>query len=536
VGVAAVLVGTLAPLRNPLGVEVAPDEPPVAVESVSADGLRVLLSNLEAPASLSTAPRPVDGNAWVRLPYKPRPSIIDAAVALVCEAEDPNIVVPLASDDELDRVVAELSSVVHDAAEHRQHIVCFLSGVPGSGKTLVGLRLTHDPDIRTKLVGGGTAPLYLSGNGPLVNVLTEALARDHLIRNPAEKAARARRHAHSLIRLVHSFTKDYGSDPTRRPECRVVVFDEAQRAWDEQQMVSKGAAPKNAPITEPEMLLQIMEREPWAVVIALVGNGQEINSGEAGMANWFTAISNRNALGTEWTAFAAKDGPGGGTHTTRRDSLHLTTSRRAQGLADAAEWVDAVLECRFADARAVLSSTTMFTVKVTRDLTTARNWLRSFERRYRPGLVASSRAARLRAYGIEINRQFLDTINWADWFLDLPPRVTSSYSLEIPATEFKCQGLELDNVGMCWGWDLVPAKARDAWLARRFDTHWNRWNNVKSPDRRRFALNSYRVLLTRARRGMVIWVPPGDATDSTTSPKDMDLVADVLKASGALPI
>ena len=527
----AAVVATLA-MTGPddgVGPRVIPDKLPESALRLSRHGLRSYLESL-ALADAQTAPTP---EQWLDVAYSPRPTIVDAAVGLVASASDPTITVPLADDEELLRLTAALADVVHSAATSLRHVVVFVAGVPGAGKTLVGLRIAHDEHIVARLRKEGAVPLYLSGNYPLVQVLTEALARDRSV-EPAVSLRDARVAARALIRMVHDFVTQHAAADSPLPATNLVVFDEAQRAWDAEQMARGPSNTVGVGVSEPEALLRAMSRKPWAVVVALVGTGQEIHRGEAGVEAWAEALNRTQHEETTWSAIA----PGA-----IADSIHevdtdeafvLSTSRRAQDLPDMAEWVEAVLALDCASAEGILAESS-FDVFVTRELDPARRWLGSRERRLRPGLVASARAGRLRPYGLELSNDFLRAIQWDRWFLDLPPSLHSSYLLEVAATEFKCQGLELDLVGMCWGWDFSPAKGLDVWEVKDLQPAAARWRKT-SPLRRKLTVNAYRVLLTRARVGMVVWVPRGDRGDPSRPRKPMDRVYEVLVKSGARPL
>jgi hypothetical protein len=345
-----------------------------------------------------------------------------------------------------------------------------ITGVPGAGKTLVGLRLAHDHGVVESLRDVGSTPLFLSGNGPLVEVLVEALTRDFVHRNPALGAEKARRRAGSLVKLVHGFTREQLDVQNAPAVSRVVVFDEGQRAWHAKQMQRKldpvtwpGDALRREVPSEPELMLEVMERQTWALVVVLVGEGQEINTGETGAELWIDAVEIRNRKRADlvWSGLAPRRLLAGGrqVQAVRAAPLHLASSRRNVGASRLADWVDAVLARDAGRAQAAIGAST-YRICVTRDLSAAREWLRREDERRRFGLVASARAGRLRAYGIETSAQLLASVSWPNWFLDRPPSLEASNSLEIAATEFKCQGLELDYVGVCWSgtWCLTTRR------------------------------------------------------------------------------
>src|SRR6185295_7250994 len=215
-------------------------------------------------------------------------------------------------------------------------------------------------------------------------------------------------------------------------------------------------------------------------------------------------------------------------------SLHLRTNLRSLRSQVVSSWVNAVIDGDSKAAPKCVINTAEFPIALTRDLDRARSWLR--ERctdrvgsgLY--GLVASSGALRLRAHGLEVSAQFRAGITYEDWFLRELPDMRSSQMLEVAATEFECQGLELDWVGVCWGDDVTRGDGADGWDLRRFIS--NKWTKVRQPDRRQFILNKYRVLLTRARKGFVVWVPRGADDDETRSPARLDRTAAFLLECG----
>jgi hypothetical protein len=398
---------------------------------------------------------------------------------------------------------------------------------------LVGLSLAHLSESRTDAIH------FMSGNGPLVSVLQEVFRRHAM--QKGVPSSQAQISAETLIENVHHFAKEYTEkDKDRAPSNHVVVFDEAQRAWDKAQSLRKFAREDS----EPDMLLKIMERhENWACVIALVGGGQEINDGEAGLEEWGKALSRRP---TEWQVYASPEVIDGGTSTAHRrlfgegveprnvqtnEMLHLKTSNRSLRADNLAAWVNAVL-AGDAVAAAAFKIADKFPLFLTRSLTQARNKLRHEalgESRF--GLVGSSEADRLRAEGLEPSGTFHRDYPWHHWYLAAREDVRSSYYCEVFATEFEIQGLELDWIGLCWGGDLI--RDHDEWQTRKFWTPGiPKWIQIKSEAERQYRINAYRVLLTRARQGTVIYVPAGDANDPTRSPAEMDCTAEYLLRCG----
>ena len=331
--------------------------------------------------------------------------------------------------------------------------------------------------------------------------------------------------------------------PDEAPPEHVVVFDEAQRAWDGEQMHLKKRGSKS----EAELMLDVMARCPdWAVIVALIGFGQEIHQGEAGLAEWGRALERRSE---NWLVMAPPvvldrrvegsmclfaSGPSDILAIGREPHLHLATSIRSHRARLVGDWVQAVIDCDSHTAKTLFEDSTDFPIRFTRDLATARTWLRTqcgtLPYPGNCGLVASSGALRLRAHGLEVSSGFRRGFPYEDWFLAGPDDVRSAAMLEVAATEFECQGLELDWVGVCWGGDLVFDANSHSWLTRRFAG--SRYLSVNNPVSQRFLLNKYRVLLTRARKGMIIWVPPGSAADATREAKHFDATADFLDTCG----
>lgn len=475
---------------------------------------------------------------WSVGKYHAVPTIVEAALAIFAGMEVREIAHSHASAENLTSTVDEVVRLAKMAKEATQRIICFVSGVPGSGKTLAGLRAVHDPELQRD---AAMAPTFLSGNGPLVKILRAALAEDMKERQklnggPRMTATERLRQVKTLIENVHVFARTYFDDVGKAaPPNHVIVFDEAQRAWNEEQNERKfGRA-----ISEPEMILEIMSRLPWSLVVALIGGGQEINTGEAGLQEWGRALS---AKFPTWKIYASEEAISGGPSVagsrlcvndnqsmTRAAALHLPVSQRSYRAQAITEWSNSLLRGKLEDARRALKGCEAFPVYLTRNLKIAKSWLNLMARgSSRCGLVTSSGAIRLRAYGLETSTSFHRDYPYEHWFLRSRGDVRASYQLEVAATEFEIQGLELDFVGLCWCNDLVWKG--EAWVCRRFSQ--SRWLNIRKDSDIQFLINAYRVLLTRARQGTIIWVPLGIEDDPTLSPKDFDAIADALRMSG----
>ncbi len=439
---------------NPVGLP-APDALPQKALELSAADIPTLLMDV---LSRENAPGPaVEQEMWLHAQYAPRPGIVDAAVALVARTEDPGINAALSDDEELNRLTKLLVDEVDEAAVKGQHRLVLVTGVPGAGKTLVGLRLAHDPSVVERLRSlGSEVPLYLTGNAALVAVLSEALAQDHHRRHPAGTLDASRTRSATLVKLVHAFTREALTNPGHLQVPRVAVFDEGQRAWDHGRMAKEHQSLGSRGQSEPEVILQGLESKDWGVVVVLVGVGQEINHGEPGAELWVQAAQGRPAAGGKPWHVAGPPGfvPQNRSGATATSSLHLRETRRSLGALWLAEWVEDVLANRPAAAMERIRASD-FPLVLTRSLDEARAWLRRRGQHRRFGLVASARAGRLRPYGIEMDAGLQGGINWPRWFLDRPPSLQSSTMLEVAASEFKCQGLEIDLVGLCWSWDMI---------------------------------------------------------------------------------
>ncbi|HEV2396578.1 MAG TPA: DNA/RNA helicase domain-containing protein [Candidatus Sulfotelmatobacter sp.] len=423
--------------------------------------------------------------------------------------------------------------------------MCFITGVPGSGKTLVGLTAVHHPDIRD------TAS-FLSGNGPLVKILREALIRDDVRRGQIAGNRRTRRAAETavcaFIQSVHRFADDHYKEKAPTPAERVIVFDEAQRAWDSQQ----NERAKRPAVSEAHMMMDVMNRHAgWCVLVCLVGGGQEINRGEAGLPEWGAAVQGFD----NWKIYTSPDvltdrsgGPfslfSGNPDCTERimtiDDFHLKVSNRSIRAIQMSKWVDAVLDGDRSAAEEIAGQMSSPPV-MARNLASVRQWLREKRRGLaRTGLVASSGAARLRPDGLETSFDFHQRFEWERWFLDRDsceePRcdhkycndVRSSSKLEVAATQFEIQGLELDWIGVCWNEDLLWTGTE--WLSYNFNG--KTWKANKDAQKHKYRVNGYRVLLTRARQGMIIYVPKPDSSDSSRLHRQLELTAQFLVQCG----
>lgn len=469
----------------------------------------------------------VDAIAWNNSEYRPTPTIIEAASALYAGHNVREISRSHAGAENLTRTTEAVLAAVNYAKDHQKKIICFITGVPGAGKTLAGLNIVHNPILHKENLG-----VFLSGNGPLVKVLREALARDNKRSNGVSKKV-ALKKVSTFIQNVHHFLEEYYGNQ-KVPIDKVIVFDEAQRAWDEKQEYRKF----QRKASEPDMILGIMDRHPsWAALIALIGGGQEIYDGEAGLREWGRALKESYP---HWEIFISPELEQGH-HSTAGDTLfeivpenliihrsldlHLSIPVRTYRAEKLAEYIEHVLNGRVDEANITKNYLKEYPVFLTRDLNTAKEWLRKRQRGMRrAGLIASSGARRIKPYGLDVTKE----LDACSWFLNPDDDVRSSCFLEDPATEFSIQGLELDYAGVCWGGDF--RRENSSWKYHRFTG--TKWQNVNSATTQKFILNKYRVLLTRAREGFIIWVPPGDGIDQTRKSEFYDCTADYLKDCG----
>ena len=483
----------------------------------------------------------IETERWDTSAYRPVPTIIEAAESLFAGHDVREIAHSHAGATNLTATSARLLEIIREARAKQLKIACFVTGIPGAGKTLAGLNVIHNPSLR----GDGNAPgVFLSGNGPLVKIVRAAIERDFKRRS---RETTAERTVSTFIQNVHEFVRDSLAKPDKPPAENVVVFDEAQRAWDAKQNEKKSGREES----EPQTVLGIIDRHnDWAVLVALVGGGQEINVGEAGLSewgrtirehfpHWQIAVSPSALVGDASVAGHRlfEDGKRGAVVVHEEPVLHLDVNLRAFRVQKLTEWVNAVLAGDAGAAKNLVGKLADFPLMMTRDLSVARAWLRQSTRGIRRcGLVASSGAIRLRADGLELSSGFRQGNRdiYVNWFLNEPPDIRSSNQLEIAASEFECQGLELDWVGVCWGGDLSFDAATAAWSYRNFVG--KKWQAVSSPIDRAYLINTYRVLLTRAREGTIVWVPRGDASDETRLPASFQATADFLVRCGLAEI
>ncbi len=503
--------------------------PPIACTRLLLPGL------LDHVARLPPVPGLVP-ERWAQAPYRPVPGLMEAACHLYARHDVARLLLAGAAHHDLVRTRAAVDAVLtHAEATGTRHIL-FVTGAPGAGKTLCGLdtaftRGTPGPK------GTGARAAFLTGNPALLHVLRAALVRDAAARGLVARAARQRIEA--VIQPLHAFRDQHVPSPAPPPD-RVLVIDEAQRCWTADYAIRKS---RNRPVpladSEPALILDIMARTPgWSAIVCLLGGGQEIHAGEGGLANWGQALETRPAWHTHAppAALQSSDPRQHLVPTPRLQldpDLHLGSPLRAYRAPQLVRWVDAVLAGTPQAARRLAGPA--LPVRLTRSLAAMRDALTRRHPR-RCGLLASTGARRLRAEGLGEQLWHQDEDAVARWFLGTWPDIRSAEALETAGTEFGVQGLELEHVGLCWDLDLVRAThaGTESWQARAFRA--TAWTVPRSAETLSNRLNAYRVLLTRARQSLIIWVPEGDSRDPTRDPAQYDAVAAYLGHCGVPPL
>lgn len=509
-----------------------------------------------------------DDDLWAKSGYEPTPTIIEAAVALFEENTVEDIT---KHDGDIDQTAKCLEQIICKCRENKQKAICFITGVPGAGKTLIGLQTAISQFEQ------GEKAVYLSGNYPLVEVLQEALTRDYARRSkenyksgktnekPCTKVE-AKSKVKAFIQMIHHYRDLYlegtevkdnkivpiagyftsHTDKAYIPTEHVAIFDEAQRAWNKTELkrfMKEKKGIDNFPYSEPEYLMSCMDRQTdWGLVVCLIGGGQEINKGEAGISEWLESL-NRNFH--RWHVYMSDklqekeyaDGKALSSikldasqiHT--ESSLHLSVSMRSFRAEKVSLFVHQLLELNKEEAKCTLAELDTYPIVLTRSLDNAKKWLKMHARgSERFGLLASSKAERLKAISINVRYQ----PNFVHWFLEDDTDIRSSNALEDTLTEFKVQGLEIDWACVAWDADLRLNKDHTKWEHYQLRSG-TKWQNINKPINQIYQINAYRVLLTRARQGMVIVVPNGDngvPPDETRKPEWYDGIYNYLKEIG----
>lgn len=481
---------------------------------------------------------------WSNGRYSPTPTIIEAAMSMYSEHGVQDIYRSDAAAINLTETSNAVLEIINDAKKNNYKAICFLTGVPGAGKTLVGLRIAamnYKENERASTV-------YLSGNGPLVAILREALTRDK-VKRERSKGKKVRKgevfgQVKTIIQPIHHFRDEYLKDLTP-PYEHVTIFDEAQRAWNLTQtadFMKRKKKKKDFSQSEPEFLISCLDRhQDWAVIVCLVGGGQEINKGEAGISEWIESL---NRTFPDWHIYVSNrltDSEYAAGHAIellekhksvfKVDSLHLSVSMRSFRSEHVALLVKNILDLNIEEAKANYQAVKeRYPIVITRDLSKAKQWLKSKARgSERYGLIVSSKAARLKPDGIDVK----SPMNPVNWFLEGKDDIRSSYFLEDVATEFDVQGLELDWICVTWDADFRYTPSGWSHYELRFTSDGpTKWNNIGKDYRKQYLKNAYRVLLTRARQGMIIVVPTGDINDSTRLPSYYDATYKYLREIG----
>ena len=508
-----------------------------------------------------------DDDVWAKSGYDPTPTIIEAAVALY---EHHTVEEITKHDGDIEVTAKCLDKIINECQSNKRKAICFITGVPGAGKTLIGLQTA------IKQFEKENKAVYLSGNYPLVEVLQEALARDYVKRSrddykkgktdnkPCTKTD-AKSKVKAFIQMIHHYRDLYlegtevkngqivpiegyfqsHTDKAYVPAEHIAIFDEAQRAWTKEELarfMKEKKKIENFPFSEPEYLISCMDRQPdWGLVVCLIGGGQEINKGEAGIAEWLKAM---NEHFTDWDIYMSdklvdKEYAEGNALDIINDqerlhiepSLHLSMSMRSFRAEKVSLFVHQLLDLKKEEATQTLKDLNNYPIVLTRSLDVAKKWLKSHARgSERYGILASSKAERLKAISINVRYQ----PDFVHWFLEDENDIRSSNALEDTLTEFKVQGLEIDWACVAWDADLRLNDKHTQWKHCQLRSG-TKWQNINKEINQQYQLNAYRVLLTRARQGMVIVVPNGDhgvPPDETRKPEWYDGIYNYLKEIG----
>jgi hypothetical protein len=497
---------------------------------------------------------------WAKSGYSPTPTIIEAAIALYNQ----NTVEDITKHDaDLDSTAECIRKIIKTCKENNQKAICFVTGVPGAGKTLIGLNTAIEQ------YKAGEKAIYLSGNFPLVEVLQEALARDYVKRQKenGEKCTKkeTRSQVKAFIQIIHHYRDLYlegteikdghvvpipgyfarNTDKAYIPVEHVAIFDEAQRAWTKEELcrfMDSKKGKKGFPYSEPEYLISCMDRQiDWGLVICLIGGGQEINKGEAGIQEWIDSL---NRSFPQWHVYMSdqlteQEYAGGKAiesfvhqeNLHKVSHLHLPVSMRSFRAEKVSTFVHQLLELKQQEAKETLKELERYPIVLTRSLDKAKEWLRSKARgSERIGILASSKAERLKAISINVRYQ----PDFVQWFLADDDDIRSSNCLEDTLTEFKVQGLEIDWACVAWDADLRISKDFSHWSHYQL-RGGEKWQNINKVINQQYQINAYRVLLTRARQGMIIVVPEGDHSippDKTRNPEWYDNIYKYLRGIG----
>ena len=439
----------------------------------------------------------IDADVWLESDYAPLPSVIQAARHIF--ANEPLPSVRRAQSAGIPEVMNYLSEIVERAKRCGERHLMLVTGVPGAGKTLVGLQFVH----QTYKEEHEANAVLLSGNGPLVQVLQYALK------------------SRVFVQPIRNFFIQHAVKNQSAPPEHLIVFDEAQRAWDKERMSEK----YGVEVTNPQLMFEVAERIPeYCVMLALIGEGQEIHIGEEeGVEQWSDAVQGASEAWTVHLPERLEPEFNPSLDLEPQSFLDLTTSLRTHLAEDVQRWVARLLAGDVAGAEGLASSIQNqgFAMYLTRDLDAAKTYCRerykgNQEKRY--GLLASSKGSNLPKHGVYNDYQSTKRLKVGPWYIDAPDSPNSCCALDAVATEFACQGLELDFPVVCWGSDLRVQEG--AWWSKASP-------RSKAKDPHRLRLNAYRVLLSRGRDGFVVFVPPEKVLDETFG---------VLQKAGLVPL
>lgn len=509
--------------------------------------------------------RQISIDDWLRARYSPSPTIVEVAVALF-EHHDVKDITKTSDDSKatnLTKTTVAIKKIIEEARQTQTKKICFVTGVPGAGKTLVGLNLATDRELKDQ---EGTNPVFLSGNGPLVDVLQHALQQDAKkrqklikkllkergIKDPPKEVQHYFTFAlkKTFVQGIYGFLKD--ALEGRDPNCRLAIFDESQRCWTKERMTNKHKT--NTPSEASCLIGQLNKNLDWSVIVCLVGGGQEIHTGESGIVEWLKAINEKY---TDWDAYVSDELkrnptpfdvelPGAENKVAYQidklvkrgkfnqvPELHLNVSLRSFRNEKVSAFANAIVENRPDEAKRLLPDVlSSFPVAMTRNLEAAKNWVRTKSKKVdnlyleRFGAVASSGASRIRPEGIVVPGL---EMNVPKWMLGSEHDVDSSYFLELAASEFKIQGLEIDYSLLIWESDY---RYDGSGFSYREFRKGRSWGCIRNATRQNYLRNAYRVLLTRARQGMIIYVPKGCKEDQTRYPGNYNGTYCYLKSIG----
>lgn len=483
---------------------------------------------------LKFSDKPLDAQEWINSKYVPTPTIVEAAQALYRSHKVEDISRNDAGAKNLKETTNAIFNIINQCKKKNKKAICFITGIPGAGKTLAGLNIANEYHNCHE----DEHAIFLSGNGPLVDVLQNALAQDKMKREKTTKNS-ALRETKTFIQNIHKF-RDEAITTSTAPIEKIVIFDEAQRAWDKDSLASfmkrkKGISSFNQ--SESDFLISIMDRHnDWALVICLIGGGQEIYNGEAGILDWFDTLAKKY---WDWDIYLSdkltdEEYVGKSTVSTLLNGreyqcisdLHLDVSLRSFRSKKLALFIKYLLDEQVEEARKIyMELKKTYPLYLTRSLEIAKTWVKGKARgSERFGILASSEGKRLRAEGIWVPTD----INHVSWFLSGKDNINSSYYLEVAASEFKVQGLEIDYAILAWDADL-------RYSTNGFDYYkfrGTKWNHIKLEQRKRYLKNAYRVLLTRARQGLIIYIPKGNDKDPTRQEIYYGRTYDYLKKIG----